>query len=275
MPNLAVAAPTAFVAPKGVSPTLAAEERKPVQEKARSMRMSGQSEAAGDYLSEEAIRLRDPVLFLDAADAYKAAGEETREIPIVEEGMEQARVANDILQFLDDDRASKKWKPVSDDHRGALLSRADTLIAECEILIDEIRAEQAAPAEEPVEEEKQRGTKPGQIMIIAGAGLAGIGVAGLGLGAAGLGIGASAQSNVNDPTVYGQEFDEFDTKGKRGNLLAYVGFPIAAVGLGAGVALIVLGLKKKKAAGGTSEDSFARSIRVAPSGPGMVLTGRF
>lgn len=244
------------------------------------MRMSGNAAAAGDYLAEEAVRLKDPVLFLDAADAYKLAGEEARDVAPVQKAMEQALVANDMLSFLADDRASNRWQPVSADHREALLSRTDTLIAQCEILIDEINAEQAAPAEEPVEEQKKRSGK-GIGLIAAGAGLGVVGLAGLGLGVAGLGIGSNAQTQVDDSTVYGPDFDTWDEKGKRGNLLAYVGLPLAAIGLGGGIALIILGVKKRRAAGDDpdtpldEEDSFARSLRVSPSTGGAVLSGRF
>jgi hypothetical protein len=269
-----------FAAKKGITPTTAAAARKTPQEEARTLRMSGNHSAAAGYLADEAVRLKDPVLFLDSADAYKTTGEEAREIESVQKAREQALIATDMLEFLGDDRASQQWQPVSGDHREALLSRAATLVAQCEILVDEITAEQGAPVEAPVEKKERRPGK-GMGLIIAGAGLGVVGLAGLGLGIAGLGIGSNAQSEVDDPRVYGPDYDVWDEKGKRANKMAYIGLPLAAVGLGGGIALIVLGLKKRKSAGAEEEapldegDGFAKRLRISPSTNGFVLSGRF
>jgi hypothetical protein len=281
IPRAAAANPAALVVAKknkGITPTIAAEQRKPVQERARDMRVSGDAAGAGRFLADEAVRLKDPVLFVDSADAFKTAAEESRDIGMVETAIEQANVANDMLLFLGDDRAAKSWQPVASDHRQSLVSRVDDLLSECTALIAEIEAEQAEPEPEPEPEEPERGLKPGMGMIIGGSAAVAIGVAGLGAGVAGIAIGASAQSNVNDPTVYGKEFDEYEAKGKRGNILAFVGLPLAAVGIGAGAALLVLGLKKKRAAGEPEEESVVRSLRVAPAlgrYGGLVMSGRF
>lgn len=271
--------PVIFAAGKGVTPTTAAAARKVPQDEARTLRMSGNHSAAASYLADEAVRLKDPVLFLDAADAYKAAGEEAGEIEPIQTAKEQVLVAIDMLEFLGDDRASKQWQPVTDDHRSALLSRAEGLLAQCDAAIEQITAAQAAPVEEPVEEDKRSGNGMG--LIVAGAGLGVVGLAGLGLGVAGLGIGANAQSEVDDPRIYGREFDTWDAKGRRGNLFAYVGLPVAAVGLGAGIALIVLGLKKRKLAGAQEAepvdegDGLAKHLRISPTTNGLVVSGRF
>jgi hypothetical protein len=273
----AQASPPAVVFAKthGVTPTSAAQARKPVQERARDLRVSGDLPGAGQFLSDEGARLKDPVLFVDAADAFKAAAERDRDMAMARTAMEQAATANDMLLFLGDDRAARSWQPVADDHRQSLLSRVDALISECTALIAEIEAEQATPEPEPEPELKERGLEPGMGLIIGGSAALVIGVAGLGLGATGLAIGAGAQRNVDDPTVYGDEFDEFDAKGKQGNLLAFIGLPLAAVGIGAGTALLVLGVKKRRAAGAREQESVARSLRVAPALGGLVMSGRF
>jgi hypothetical protein len=269
--GLAVAqAPIPARAAEGVTPTLAAESRKPVQEQARGLRVSGQHSAAGDLLARKAVELKDPVLFLDAAEAYNDAGKADRSLDLVHKAIEHASTAGDILHFLGDDRASATYKPVSDDHRQALLSRVDDVLAASHVLLAEIESPTEPTTTEPADEDRR--AKPGRVAIIAGAAAAGVGVLGLGLGAAGLGIGANAQSSVDEPTVYGEEYDEWDAKGRRGNVLAFVGLPLAALGLGAGIALIAIGLKKRKA--GASADAAAR-LQVAPSPGGLVFSGRF
>jgi len=110
-------------------------------------------------------------------------------------------------------------------------------------------------------------------MVIGGAVLTALGVAGLGVGVAGLVIGKINQNNVEDPTVYGAEYDDFEEKGKRGNMLAWVGLPAGAVLAAVGITLIAIGLKR-----GTKPDEkpVARvQPAVARGFGGLVFTGRF
>jgi hypothetical protein len=254
-------------------PDQAAGERKPVEERARDMRVSGEHAAAAAYLAEEAARLRDPVLFLDAAEAYKAAADASRDPAQVALAVEQAKIAADMLHFLGDDRAGGAWRPVSDSHRESLLSRVGLLLAECEALASEIESGPVEPAA-PVEKKRRGRAKPGTGLLIGGGVAAAIGLGGAVLGGIGLGKGAKAQDTVEDPTVYGAEYDVWDDYGRDMNTLAYIGLPLAAVGLGAGTALIVLGMKKRRQASGSPEPTTAR-LRVFPGPTGISLRGSF
>lgn len=124
-------------------------------------------------------------------------------------------------------------------------------------------------------EQDDRRLAPGQGLMISGGVLTGLGAAGLGLMVGGMvmGQGANDISDIpsNDFTAREARFD----RGRTGNLLAIVGGAGGAVLIGTGVALLVVGLKKKKEAGGEE----AAQARVVPNfGPdrvGVGLVGRF
>ncbi|MCB9755667.1 MAG: hypothetical protein H6713_37530 [Myxococcales bacterium] len=259
-----------------LTPEKAESQRNIVRDKAKARQDAGDQAGAAEALSDEAHKLGDPVLFVDAAETYKIAGDEARSIELVEQGIEEARIGLDILYFLLGERADKGHQYLAEDDVSTQIDRARDIITSAEALIGEIEAEQnAEPEPEPEPEKKPR---DGKGMIIAGAVLTGVGVAGLGVMGAGVGMGASAQGQVNDPTVYGTTFDEVDRKGKLGNTLAFVGVGVGVVGLAAGVTLLALGLKKRKQSGASAEEETAR-VRVVPAfngqQGGLVLTGRF
>ncbi len=260
-----------------LTPEKAESQRSIVRDKAKVLQDAGDPSGAAETLGEEARTLGDPVLFVDAAESYKIAGDEARDIPTVERGIEEARIGLDVLYFLLDERADKGHQYLVEDDISTQIDRAKDLIASSEALIAEIEAEQNAEPE-PEPEPEKKGVKPGTGMIIAGSVLTGVGVAGLGVMGAGIGMGASAQNQVNDPLVYGTTFDEVDKKGKLGNTLAFVGLGVGVAGLASGVALLVLGVKKRKQAGGGADDETAR-LRIAPvftgDQGGLVLSGRF
>ena len=108
-----------------------------------------------------------------------------------------------------------------------------------------------------------------------------IGMAGSGFGVAGLAIGQINQNRVNDSTVYGEEYDVFDGKGRRGNLIAGVGLAVGGVALAAGVTLFIIG-KRRQGAGPSDADEEQPtdseddpSLALVPTGRGLALTGRF
>jgi hypothetical protein len=119
----------------------------------------------------------------------------------------------------------------------------------------------------------------GRGMRIAGAGLMGLGVAGLGAGVGGLVIGSINQQKVDDPAIYGAEFDQYDLKGRRGNLLAGIGFAVGGAALAVGITLFIIGTKRSKKAGAAApEDSSARArtraLAIVPTGRGLAVAGR-
>lgn len=252
----------------------AEEARAPIKQRAEGM---GDSPgAAASMLAEEARKLGDPVLFIEAADAYRAAGAADREIEPVESAIGEAKIALDILYFLQDPRADPNWEIVAEVEVTDLISRAKTLIDDSETLIEEIEAEQAPPPPPETEEEKTPRPKDGRGFIAAGSLLTVVGVGGLGMMGAGLAMGSAAQKEVEDPTVTGDAFDEADAKGKRANVISYAGIGVAAVGLISGVALLAIGVKKRKAYRADNAESAVRlTPAIGPAMTGLSLSGRF
>lgn len=285
LPSPARAAPIlALLADEKVTPEEAASARKSAQERAQSLRKSDPG-AAAELLSEEAGIRSDPVLYIDAADAYREAGIKDKSRPALETGIEKARIGLDILHFLEDPRCDPDWQLLDSGKIAGEIRRGEKVIADSEQAISDMETKtEAAPA--PVEEPKGRKKAPrdGRGLIAGGSLLTVVGVAGLGMLGAGLATGAAAQRDVNklneSDLDYQSKFDDIDAKGKRGNTLSIAGAVVGGVGLAAGIALLVLGVKKrnKYRAEHGSDDSTA-SLRVLPVGgrgqAGLMLMGRF
>jgi hypothetical protein len=252
----------------GLTPEQAAERRAPVQQQGQQMIAADELTAATILYDGAAQREGDPVLFLDAADVYLAIAKEDREIASAETAKLRAQTAQDILYFHLDSSSDPDYRQVANEDVSGLLARAGTLIDDADATIAEIEAEQdvVAPAAAP-----KRAKGNGRGLRLAGAGLMGLGAAGLGVGVAGLVIGNINQGRVDDPTVYGDEFDEFDEKGQRGNLIAGVGLAVGGVALAVGVTLFILG--KRRAQQSPADEQ--ASLAVVPTGRGLALTGRF
>ncbi len=259
-----------LVAPEGpVSESDASKARSEAQDRARSLVQSDEPDKAAEMLEQWAYDKGDPLLFIDAAEAHKLHGERDRDIDAVERGIEMARISLDILYFLQGDRASPDWRVISVSEVTPAIRRAEDLVESSERLIQEIEDENAEPEPEPEPEPKE---KPGGTgLIVAGSLLTGVGAAGVGLLGFGAAKGASVQRKVNQPEIYGDEFDALDAEGKKANVFAFVGIGLAVVGLAAGTTLLVLGVKKRK----QSKQSDDVAFRVAPTFGGMSISGRF
>jgi hypothetical protein len=140
-------------------------------------------------------------------------------------------------------------------------------------------AEREAEADRAAAERADRAARaerrpPGQGLVIAGSVVAGLGVAGLGVMVGGMVLGSQNDDISDLPT------NDLDTRadrfrmGRLGNGLAIAGGVGGAVMLGAGVALLVMGLKKKRAAGhDTAGVMVVPTIDGTQAGVGLV--GRF
>ncbi len=263
-----------------MTPEKAADLRMPVQDQGRQMVEAGEMTAATILFDGAAQTQGDPILFLDAGDAHLAIGTEERDIAAAQTAKMRAQTAQDILYFHLDSNSDPDYRQVTNDEVSGLLARAGQMIDDADALIAEIEAEQEALANPDPGPSRKKGN--GRGMRLAGFGLTGLGVAGLGVGAAGLVIGRVNQSRVEDPAVYGTEFDDYDTRGRRGNLIAGVGLAVGGVALAAGVTLIILGKRRGAKAGdepsddsldAEPEDDF--SMAIVPTGRGLALTGRF
>ncbi|HEY8380469.1 MAG TPA: hypothetical protein VIK91_28500 [Nannocystis sp.] len=272
--------PTAALAAEEVTPARASGVRKLVQERARPL-LDSDPGAAAELLANEARKTSDPVLYIDAADAFRAEGVAERDKAALEKAIEHASIGLDIAHFQQDPRCDPGWQHLEAGEFEREIARARKIIADSEQAI----ADLDKPVEAPTEEEapKERGTpKDGRGFIAAGSLVTLIGVAGLSMVGAGVGLGVKAQKGVEalDPSTidFDSQVEEYDARGKTANTLAYAGIGVAVVGLGVGIALLAVGVKKRKAYKAEHGDETAR-VHVAPAlGPGyggLALGGRF
>ncbi len=260
-------APLLAPPPPDVTPERAEALRQPVQAAARADLDGARPRDAAGRLDTAASSFGDPVLFLDAADAYLAAAEAEQDPSAIDQAEARARIALDILYFLQGPSASDAWRPVAGVQVGELVGRANEALQRAGEL--RVAIEQAA-REEPDDAPAKKGP-PGRALVLSGAALAAVGGAGLAVGVTGLVMGGINQSKANDPTVYGSTFDDVDRKGKLGNTLAYAGFIAGGVLVATGVTLILIGRKKKKHAAGDDQ----AQVRLLPTAGGLILRGRF
>ena len=286
-------APLALFADGKLTASQASSARKPIQERAQGLRKAGNAESAAEALSEEAGKRSDPVLYIDSAEAYVAAGIEAKSKSDLESAIERASIGLDILHFLQDPRADPDWQVVDSGAISAEIRRGEKAIEEAGEAITNLDKKVEAAPETDTEEKKQRKKAPkdGRGFIAVGSVLTLVGVGGIGLMGFGLASAAGAQKHIDalaeqvknsaiDQATFDMQSPDIDAKGKRGNTLTYAGAAVGAVGLAAGIALLVVGVKKRKKYraenGGGEADSTAMIVPALGRGHvGLVLTGRF
>ena len=292
LPVTALASPWAFAGPKKVTPADAASKRTDAQKLGRDL-ANADAAAAGMHYDAKAAEWGDPVLFLDAADAYLNAAERDKEIAMAEAGIERARISLDILYFHLDPAADKNFRMVDTPDIADLIARANLAIDRGEDLMETIASGAAAapvaPEDDGKKKKKKRAPGNGKGLFIGGAVTAAVGGAFAVVGIAGLGIGAANQGKAEDPTVYGEEYDQVEVAGKRGNVMAAVGLAVGGALLAGGIVMIVIGKKRMKNAGAATQEEkaptqepSARSrlqrrafVRVSPTLNGGTISGRF
>lgn len=248
-------------------------------------------EAAADETENNAALLGDPVSYQQAAEYRLKQAEADRDIDAANAAIETATVALDIYHFydaVDSGDATSEWLVIAPADASSSITATEGIIERAEALIEEIESEQedegsgdSGPADDggKKKKKKKRGkAKPGTILIGVGAGVAAIGLGGVGAGIAGLVISGQKQKEVEGLTLPDDQarVDELDEEGARANLLGVVGAIVGGVGLAAGVSLIVVGVLRRKKAGGASETA---QIQVAPALSrgfgGLTVQGRF
>jgi hypothetical protein len=188
----------------------------------------------------------------------------------------------------DEDRSHvDEAKALLDEYEASLEASGGALgseIASEKAKVEDILAELAAaekPEDEPEDEpDPQPDTdvpvytdeKPGQGLVIGGAVMLGVGAAGLGLMIGGLVGGGNAQKAFDTSMPGSAERETIEKRGQTMNILAITGGVVGGVFLGAGIALLVVGLQRNKAAR-------LRNVMVLPEvGPqyaGFGLSARF
>lgn len=269
--------PVAWAAPAEITPESTSAARFSVEQDGQRLISTGELQAASDLYWAKGFELRDPVLIVAAAEQLRNLADRDRSIPAAASALERLSVAFDMLYYLRDSATSASWQPITTDQVPTVLDRAQRVSDEAQALISAIEAEVAAAAAAPdPSDERQRGkAKPGTWWIAGGAALIVVGLGGAGLGSAGLSIGAAAQQEVEDPLVYAPEHQAAEARGKQGNVLAGVGFAIAGVGVVAGAALIVIGVKKRKASMSAGSQALVPVPLWLSGGGGVGVAGRF
>jgi len=250
-------------------------ERERVQESAKS---AGDPKSAAETLEQGAKQNGDPVLFLDAAQNYIAAGKADRDEGLVELGIENARIALDVLHFVRSPAADPSWQVVASNEVKDLIERGNDLVREGQRSLDSLESSgdetEGTTDEEPKRKRKRRKgeSRPGAGAIAGGSVLLLAGVAGVAMIGAGAAISRNRQDEVEALELGPQDekFKELDAQGKRANMIAYIGIPLAAVGLIGGITLLALGAKRAKAGKSTSAHAW-----VMPTFGGLVVSGKF
>jgi hypothetical protein len=260
-----------------VTPADAAAKRAPAQARGQALVAQGEFTSAGIEFDNAAAELGDPVLYIDAGEAYLGGANEARDPELARAAIERGRISLDILYFHLDAGVDPHFRLVETSDVPALIVRAQKVIEDAEALIEELEAEVAA-AEEPEKKKKKKKRKRRKIdrdkaLLISGAVITAVGIGFAGLGGAGLALGYKHQLDADHPAVYGDEYDAVAAKGRRANMMAYVGLPVGGALLATGIALLVVakrGSKKKPA-----EEKVTLSPTFAPGSSGVALSGRF
>lgn len=194
-------------------------------------------------------------------------------------GLRQALVLLDgYIEGVDDlysdpDKAGKE--------RAEATARRDAIAAQIEAA-----EEEAAPTEDPEPtpeptptptptpepEPEPETSAPGRGLVIGGAVLVGVGVAGLGMMTGGFVLGSQANDlSTLEPSDLEGRREQF-ARGNLGNTLAIAGGAIGGVTLLAGAALLGVGLTKQRRA---KRESASLSPVLGPGIAGLSLRGRF
>ncbi|WAS92201.1 hypothetical protein [Nannocystis punicea] len=265
-----------------VTPASAAGVRKTVQDRAKPM-LSSDPGGAAELLAGEAKKTSDPVLYIDAGEAFLAEGVAERDKAALERAVEHASIGMDIAAFQQDPRCDPAWQHLDAGEFDREMTRGKKVVEDSEKAIADLDKPVEAPP--PVEEpKKEKGTpRDGRGLIAGGALATVVGVGGLAMIGAGLALSSKAQKDVDalDPSAidFDAQFADIDKKGKTANVVAYAGIGVAAVGLGVGIALLALGVKKRKAYRAEHGADETARVHVAPAlgygYGGLTLGGRF
>jgi hypothetical protein len=263
---------------KGHSPEDAAAKRAQIE-----AGLAQDPRAAVEALRSSGEALGDPELFLLAATRACDEAQSSRDAELALEAESLALIAQDIgLHLADaDNYDATDWRPISRDRAPELAAEAGELADRAHTLAEEIETERAAAAAaeraklDGQHDEPKRERQPGTGLIIGGSVALVLGVGGVGLLGAGLAMGQARQREANGLDLPAEltRLEQLDRQGATANTLAIAGGVVAGVGVAVGVALIVVGVKKRKAAGGDAEAGMTGWFD--RDSAGLALRGRF
>ncbi|MBK6921813.1 MAG: hypothetical protein IPH07_30735 [Deltaproteobacteria bacterium] len=270
--------PAAASAAPRVTPEDGARKRAEAQVMGRDL-LGADPAAAGMHYDARASEWGDPVLYLDAADAYIAAAEKDRDVAMAEAAIERGRIALDLLYFALDSTADPNFRIIDTSAVPDLIARANDVIAKAQTVTEDIARGDEGEGEGDATAKPKRERKPinARALFLSGAAVTGLGGAVLGVGAVGLIIGAVNQNRAEDPKVYGSAYDQVATKGERGNLIAGVGLGVGGALVLGGVAMMIAGKVVQKRQGRAPDEKATqkKTVRVAPALNGVSISGRF
>lgn len=290
----ASSAPAALLAAGGdrVTPEVAGAKRADAQVKGAALIDSGESIAAGIAFDNAASEYGDPVLYLDAGEAYLVGAEKSANRELAWAALERGNIAADILYFHLDSSADPHFRLVETKEIPQLILRAQSLVEDATELARKIdegvvttggkrkRDKAREPKRKPKKTDKKRTRGDGKAANITGAVFVGSGAAMLGIGIAGLEVGRRQQEVAVQPTIYGSKYDEVAKRGKRANMMAAVGLPASALLVGTGVAILVVNYKFQKLKGNTRKQrkrggKYSVAPGLSPVGASVAVSGRF
>jgi hypothetical protein len=281
-----------------MTPEKAEAKRKGLREYVAKDIEAGQRLTAADALEEGGRKVRDPLMFVEAAGLRIDQADEDREPKQAETGIDSLRIALDLLYFYKAVAAGEvesDWISVTDAEREEGITKANSEIERAQKVIEDIEEERrkaelarkkkleqqrlaaaAAAAETERNSKKNRKAKPGVAMIATGSAFTGLGIAGAGMAIAGLLISRSKQTEVEKLSLPADQakVDQLDREGGRANGIGYAGVGLAAAGILVGVPLLIVGVKRRKEAG-PSQMSLRASPVFAGSFNGVTVEGRF
>jgi hypothetical protein len=248
---------------KGLSPEAAAAQRTQLEAE-----RSSTPRIAIEQLGNWGDEFGDPELFLSAATLAQQEAESSRDLELAQLSVTLALTAEDISLNLADARNydATDWRPVTRDRAVQISLQAQVLSDSSRELVREIEDERAAAAAEaerlrnaPVDDAKTR--RPGTGLIAGGGVALVLAGAGIGMLTAGLLTGQAHQREAESLMLPAElaRLDQLDRMGASSNALAYAGGAVAGVGLIVGVALIAVGIKRRKAEPAESSESFESS----------------
>ncbi|MCA9681787.1 MAG: hypothetical protein KC457_06300 [Myxococcales bacterium] len=197
---------------------------------------------------------------------------------------EDRKYADDAKKLLDEYEAllegsGVELSPELVDAKGKIQEILDKYAAEEEEAARKAAEEEAARKAAEDEAARKAAAEankkpPGRPLIIGGAVGLGVGAAGIGLAVGGAvgGLGALADYKKAEDDGDTAAQNAAEKRGRTMNALAITGAVVAPLFIGAGVALLIIGLKKNKAA---SKSSAMVLPAAGPGFTGLTLTGRF
>jgi len=270
-----------------LSPTSADGMREAIRDAVKADIDAGNFSAAAVGLAENAALLGDPITFIEAGEMHLKQAEQDRDISECEAAIAATEIGLDILYFFNDVAAGKNtttWLAIDPVRSTKMIPLAEAQRDEALALIETIEAEQkaaaqvVAPAPEPVvDEPKRRPIRPGTGLLIGGAFGTTVGIAGVSLAIAGVVIGNGKQGEIDDLMSPADDdaIGGLDDESKDANRLAIIGAAVAATGLGVGVPLLIVGLRKRRDSAPAEKASVQLGPMLSGGARGLALAGRF